>query len=216
MTLRFFLFLISALPLSAFGQQYSGCNSLQRKAIQSAHQNVQQRVAELNQIDGLRQYSFEEVEQKYLIPEARIPSPRFKNHQATYKAWHLGVSQVFKKVQAKIRSSYRYDCMSARSSRCSESDGVYAYVLFLFGKPHNRIHLCPLYFKQRIRNQETTLLHELTHLAANTDHFMGSIFSDQGMRTSVTDAYLYGKIMHQDLEKFVKMNSWGVMWSRNK
>tara|TARA_R110002073_G_scaffold288250_1_gene452987 strand:- start:202 stop:561 length:360 start_codon:yes stop_codon:yes gene_type:complete len=116
-------------------------------------------------------------------------------------------------MTSKTRSGYTYQCSSAAVRHCQGGGGVQAYVLFLFGSPYNKIHFCPLFFNGTMNEMEETILHELSHLAAKTDHYFGSIMNDKGMIESTNDAYLYGRMMHWSIEGLMKMSSWGFIWT---
>lgn len=198
---------------NAHALSFRGCTNSQKKTITAAHVNVKKRLGELLDVrTGIPFYNLRNIINEKVKPEKRIPSKRYTNHNQTYATFHSKLTSNLRKMQTKVNSGYTYQCSSASVRHCQGGGGVQAYVLFLFGRPYNKIHFCPLFFKSDMRDMEQTILHELSHLAANTEHYFGSIFNDQGLIKSTNDAYLYGRMMHWGVEGMMKVNSWGHIW----
>ncbi|MBT7610743.1 MAG: hypothetical protein HN576_13365 [Bacteriovoracaceae bacterium] len=188
------------------------CNSSQVETIRTIHTTVSRKVREITSPrTGVSLYNLSYIKSEYIGPRDLVASAKFKNADRTYTTFHNKVKLVLNQVKSKINGTYKYVCDSARTRNCRGGE-VTAYVLFLGNNPYNRINLCPLFFQSSTYDQEDTLLHELTHLAGKTDHYMGTSMTDAGMIKSANNAYLYGGMMHRDFEKVMRGNSWGLMW----
>lgn len=210
------IFLICIFSTSSFARiSFSGCSPSEVKDIQAAHDSVNHRLNEvLDPRTGVPTFTLNYILENKVKADSLIPSQKFKNHNTTYRTFHSKVSSALTLMKNKMNNGFIYKCMPERERRCAPATGVQAYVLFIFNRPYNRIHFCPIFFDGDSREKENTIMHELSHLAALTDHYMGTIFSDEGMIASTNDAYLYGQIMHTPLEQFWKRSSWGFIWNK--
>lgn len=190
---------------------FKNCNYSDQRTIQSLHTDMLEELKDLNQrSQGVPLYNLSYIKREYIYPESRIPTKKFPDPNSTYRKFHSKVTQVLSLMNKTARKGYKYTCHNQRQKRCR--NGVYAYVLFLFNMPYGGVNLCPLFFELSRDDMADTLMHELSHLAAKTDHYMGTIFTPEGMIQSANDAYLYGRMKADRLERFFKFNSWGHMW----
>lgn len=195
---------------------FSGCHSSYQKTINVHHRDLAKRIYEINgPRDGIRQYSLAWVQENFIEPEDRKPSTRFKfsNHNQLYRNLHGKLVTAFGQMKSKIDGGYKYYCRTNRDKRCGDGQ-VYAYVLNLLNYTYNRIYLCPAFWKTNREEQLETMLHELSHLAADTDHYLGTIFTNVGMMNQSIDAYFYQKFMFNEVEWVLKRNSWGFLWMK--
>jgi len=173
---------------------FSGCHTSYKTSLKVLHRDLSQRVFELNNThQGIKKYDLRWVLQNFVRPDGRRASTRFQyqNHAATYVKFHDALTLGLSRMNSKVKSGYSYYCRTERDKRCSGGGGTIAYVLNLGPYTFNRIYLCPEFWKGDRNDQLRTLLHELSHLAADTDHYFGSIFSDAGMIEQTNDAYFY-------------------------
>lgn len=196
---------------------FSGCHKSYKTSLKVLHRDLAERVFELSHIkEGIRKYSLNWVLRNYIRPEGRQSSTRFKykTHAATYVKFHDLLITGMENMRSKIRGGFSYFCRTERDKRCAGDGGTIAYVLNLGPYTFNRIYLCPEFWRGDRVDQLRTLLHELSHLAADTEHYFGSIFTDEGMIEQTNDAYFYENMMHNELEWVLKRNSWGFLWMK--
>ncbi|MCO4795007.1 MAG: hypothetical protein KC493_14925 [Bacteriovoracaceae bacterium] len=196
---------------------FSGCHSSYKRSLKVLHRDLAKKVSELNDSkEGIRKYNLPWVIRNFIRPEGRSASTRFQynNHAATYVKFHDLLTNGLAKMKTKVGSGYSYYCRTERDKRCSGGGGTIAYVLNLGPYTFNRIYLCPEFWKGDRNDQLRTLFHELSHLAADTDHYFGTIFNDLGMIEQTNDAYFYERMVFNDLEWLLKRNSWGFLWMK--
>jgi hypothetical protein len=198
--------------------RYSSCNSSYKRTLTGLHQQMAFRIFELNhEREGIKKYNLKYVLQNYVRAENRIPNERFEytNHNQAYRNFHGQMVKNLSLMKQKIQKGYKYKCLSNRNKQC-EDGMVYAYVLRIGRIALNKIYLCPTFFKEDTRTQAKTLLHELSHLAADTDHYYGTVFTDAGLLKEAQDAGFYERMMFQDLGKYLKDNSWRYLWRKTR
>ena len=166
----------------------------------------------LSKKSGIPYYDINYVLNEYVKPKGRVPSPKFKNPIETYSRYHASLVRNFQKMQSKIKSVIKYKCESSFWSKRCRGGEVVAYVLFYGNKPEQAIRVCPTFFKESRGSQNSTILHELSHLAAFTDHYDGTIFSDRGLLASSNDAYLFEQFMSGDILRKLLVNSFAHMF----
>ncbi|TNF00711.1 MAG: hypothetical protein EP326_06110 [Deltaproteobacteria bacterium] len=205
-------------PEAAVGRiGFSGCHASYKQSLKVLHRDLAEKVFELNHVqEGIRKYSLNWVLNNYIRPDGRRSSTRFqyKTHAATYVKFHDLLVTGLGKMGTKVRGGYSYYCRTERDQRCAGGGGTIAYVLNLGPYTFNRIYLCPEFWKGDRNEQLSTLFHELSHLAADTDHYFGSIFNDEGMIQQTNDAYFYEKMMHNELSWVLERNSWAFLWMK--
>lgn len=205
--------LLTIMSQHAFAISISGCNSSYKTTVQSLQPDLMKRLEELNdQRTGIPLYTLNHVRRNYVEVNNRQPSPRYKQHNRTYTSFHSKVQTVVSQMQRKMTKGFTYVCKGNRS-RCKGGE-VYAYVLFIGKIPLNKIYLCDSFFKEDRNEQLKTSMHELSHLAGDTEHYFGSIFTDAGMVEEATNAYFYEKLMFNDHEEILRRQVWGFIWNR--
>jgi hypothetical protein len=197
--------------------RFASCNSSETRTLKNIDQNVNHRFDQiLDTKTGVPYWNLENVKNEYVIAQDREPNPRFKNSDGTYKRFHSTFLRNLRLMNSKIKNGITYKCDSSFWAKNCRSGEVYAYVLFYGDRPEQKIHLCPIFFDENTISQQDTVLHELSHLAANTDHYMGTVFNDAGMIKSTTDAYLYEQFMDGDIFKALKRNSFGLLYRKRR
>jgi hypothetical protein len=202
------LFIYDAMAKSSI----RGCNSSQVRSIRNVHLQVAKRLKDLTDPKtGIAQWDYLTLQREVLTPMKRIPNPKYRNPVSTYRQFHRKASQVLYSMDRKLKTGFTYQCSSTRSRHCR--NGTYAYVLFNWrNQPYNSIYFCPMYFRTTTLDQVDTLQHELSHLAASTDHYLGSNRTDAGIIKGANDAYFYGRLEAAHLEKQLKLAAWGFLW----
>jgi hypothetical protein len=198
------------------GMTYSGCNRSDKRTLQSIHTDLVEELKDLNQrVDGVPQYHLGYIKGQYVYPQDRVPAKKFPDPNTVYRTFHNKVKNVVSKMNSTAKKGYKYTCHKASQKRC-KNGSVYAYVLFILDWSYGGINICPTFFEKSKDEMLDTLLHELSHYAASTEHYMGTIMTPEGMIESANDAYLYGRMRASSLEKFFKFNSWGHMWHKKE
>lgn len=196
--------------------KYKNCNRSDQRTLESLHADLIEELKDLNRrTDGVPQYNLSYIKREYIYPQDRVPAKKFSRPSQTYMTFHSKVKDVVSKMNQSAQKGYKYTCHTQRQKRCKGGE-VYAYVLFIFNYSYGGINICPNFFEKSKEEMLDTLLHELSHLAASTDHYMGTIMTPEGMIESANDAYLYGGMRASKLERFFKFNSWGHMWHKRK
>ncbi len=205
-------------PEAAVGRiGFSGCHASFKTSLKVLHRDLAERVYDLtNPKEGIKKYSLNWVLNNYIRPDGRRSSTRFqyKHHAATYVKFHDLLSTGLHNMATKIRGGYSYYCRTERDKRCAGGGGTIAYVLNLGPYTFNRIYLCPEFWKGDRNEQLSTLFHELSHLAADTNHYFGTIFTDEGMIEQTNDAYFYERMMNNELSWVLERNSWAFLWMK--
>lgn len=192
------------------------CDWKQKTQIQQAHQAVKERSFELvDEENGIYKYNLVWVADNYIKKYGYQPSTRwnFVNHARTYQKLHGKIAVNLKKMKHKLVQGFIYSCQTARDQNCQSNGGVVAYTKHFGSRVENKIYLCPGFFRESHNGKETTLFHELSHLAAETDHYFGSIFDDQGMLKQAEDAYFFERMYNSKLENYLYRHSWGFLWT---
>lgn len=201
------------LSTHVFAVSYSGCNASYKRTVQSLQPDLIQRLEELNdRREGIPLFSLPYVRTNFVEALNRKPSPKYKHHNRTYVQFHNKVKDVVSKMQTKMKKGFTYVC-KGNKGRCKGGE-VYAYVLYLGNRAFNRIYLCESFFKEVREDQMRTLMHELSHLAGDTQHYFGSIFTDAGMVEEANNAYFYEKLMYNDHENIFRRHVWGFLWAK--
>lgn len=194
-------------------ESLQSCSSSQNNHIQIFFNKIKRQLIELNHPrSGIAKLNYDFIEQQYIIPGELSPSPKFRNHVSTYTFFHSKVSEILRKMLAKMNQGFSVKCSYNWNRQCSNND-TNAYVLDNNGKIINSIYLCPKFFEQNNLAQLSTLMHELSHLVDNkVVHYLGNVFNDPGMRQSAFDAYFYEKLVGNDWAWYYERNSWRLMW----
>lgn len=208
------LFFFSFLAESSIN--FRNCDWKQKAQVLHAHEAVKERSSELlNQRNGIDKYNLVWVANNYIKKNGFKPSTRwnFVDHARTYQRFHAKISHNLKKMKQKLDQGFVYSCQTARDRNCQSNGGVVAYTKRFGRRVENKIYLCPGFFKESHNGKETTLFHELSHLAADTDHYFGSVFDDQGMLKQADDAYFFERMYNNELENYLYRHSWGFLWT---
>lgn len=205
--------LVVLLSQSAKAISTSGCNSSYKRVIQDLQPELIQRLAELNDRRlGIPLYTLPFVRKNFVEANNRSPSPKYKQHNRTYTRFHSKVRDVVRQMQTKVQKGFTYVC-KGNSGRCKGGE-VYAYVMSLGNYTFNKIYLCEAFFQEDHNEQLRTTMHELSHLAGDTQHYFGTIFNDAGMVEEANNAYFYEKLMFNDHERIFRRHVWGFLWAR--
>jgi hypothetical protein len=193
---------------------FSKCHTSYQRSLINIHRDITKRLIELtDRREGIRKYSLGWVRRNFIQPEGRVASTRFKfkNHARTYVTLQSKLATSLELMKSKMQTGFKYYCRTNRDKRCNNGE-VQAYVLNLGPYTYNRIYLCPSFLKSDREDQQQTIMHELSHLAADTEHFTQTIFTDEGMIEQANDAYFYEKLVLSELDWVLKRNSWGFLW----
>jgi hypothetical protein len=204
--------LLQVKPVYSLG--FKKCNDSQVRSIEQLNRDLVQRLRELTNLrTGIHHYSYAYVLRHFIVPDGRVASPDYKNAAMAYHNFQQKIKSNLDKLLEKERRGFSYQCQSIRNAQC-KGDQTYAYVMRLGDYAINKIYLCPAFFKEDRNEQLRTLLHELSHLAANADHYFGDTFSDAGLLLEAGNAYFFEKLMFNDLEQILKRNAWVFLWRK--
>jgi hypothetical protein len=190
-----------------------GCDGAQTDALKQIEADVAARLAFL--VTDIPRYDLAYVRDNFVKPTNRPWNEGSPSH-AKYERYLRSIAQVFEKMRGVSQSGLTLECKNSVLERNCRGGEVFAYVLFTFGQPIKRLHLCTDYFKLSPNQQRATFLHELSHYAASTDDL--ALDWMNGAQTDISrasqDAYHVEQFMSGDVPSTLKRQIWFWNWPK--
>lgn len=207
MSFKFIILLSLFLSNTTFA--YRGCNEQEIKAIQNSERAVLSRLVVLNR--DWKQVNLMGVKKNFIDPQNRKWTNRDPKHYEYQNYWYE-MAEVWSKMQDKF-FEVEFVCKTANSRFCKNSDTI-AYVNFILGVARPKINVCPRFFNSLLSDQSSTIFHELSHYAVNTeDSAMDWAEGDSiNLSGASKDAYHIEQFMDQDPIGILRRVIWTWFW----
>ena len=142
---------------------YDCCSEAQKKAIKAAHDAAEKKLPIIKR--AIDKYTYDWVLVNYVLKNNREMGVPKHDEQTVWTSYRRDMRVNITKMQNKFNSGIGVEC----EKECDEGDRAYVRGLPLFGS-FGDIHFCPLFFQlEHSQDQASNFLHELSHLAADTD-----------------------------------------------
>ncbi len=189
------------------------CTTQQEDTLKAAEAGLAERLSQLK--GELPRYDLEYVRLNFIAPNGRewlIGSPR--NH--AYERYLRTITEVFASMESDTRSGLNMECKDSLRERHCQGGQVYAYVLFLFGRPQKTLYFCSSFFGLPQDQQRATLIHELSHYSASTDDLALSWMDLKrpDLSQAPRDAYHIEQFSDDDPATTLKRQIWLWNWPK--
>lgn len=188
-----------------------GCSSQQAVKVKEAEKNVSLRLEQIVRdwalVDLMSvKRQFVDVENRQWIEGG----PR----NLSYQTYWQEMGTVMRLMKEKADRGLNFQCESASNRQCKE--GAIAYVMVIFNRPRQMIYLCPEFFTDG--SYETTILHELSHYAANTQDYALDWWNVEksDLKRGAKDAYHVEEFMRKEVPEVLKKSIWMWWWPKIK
>ncbi|MGE4107384.1 MAG: M35 family metallo-endopeptidase [Bacteriovoracia bacterium] len=210
-----FLFLFFTVSAAAGETRIVQCSTTQAGQLRVAAKTVLEKSRTLvPPAADISKYSMEYVQKNYIEAKGRVPRWFAGDPSRTERAYTdylAGMQRVLSAMNRDAEAGYELRCVTNSDRQCSDGDTM-AYVYYIAGHRLPRIYVCPLFFNNSPTSQASTIFHELSHYAADTDHGdFSKPASLEQLRTSYMDAYHIEPLMYRSLEKHMEF-MWAQMW----
>ena len=157
---------------------YDCCSARQKKMIKDAHDKVEKRLEVIRA--AVQKYTYTWVINNYVLEKGRTTLGT-KAQKLAWERYYWDMTRNIRLMQEKIKSGIGTECESEKTSWSGDNSGVWFILEWAVGD----IHFYGDYFtKENPGSQARTFMHELSHLAADTE--------DRGMKWSTAPGILFG------------------------
>jgi len=186
--------------LGLFITHYDDCNLVQSAAILRSHNSVWKVLPPRKDESG--RLTTAQVITTWVIPNNR---PNDLRRQTLHGHYRVKLLVVLDQMIAKINSGVGVEC------ECECDEGVIAYVRTPFGTPVGDIHFCPPFFARTANGQAETFMHELSHLAADTDDLAWG-WLPSSPAEAPDDAYYVDDLANETVQSLEQRSVWVLIW----
>jgi len=200
--------IISVDPTGLTIAHFDDCNEKQKTALRAAHDAVAQRLPNAKKM--IDKFSWPWVLKNFIEAEKRDQGsgeePR--RRQLVYDNHRRNLQVVLKKMIDTLNSGIGFEC----ECDCKNDRIAYVYAFW------SDIHFCPSFFKSSSKEQSETLLHELSHKAADTEDYKLQWWnkSNSDFGKAHNDAYFIQEFMHTKALRVERSWIWFWIWPRQK